>query len=65
MASKTKKATLGQQIKEALDGRTQRWLALKIEMSEDKLSNKLKDLTPFTDEDLTKINSVLETNFTN
>lgn len=63
MATKKIEKTVSEQIKEALDGRTQRWLALKIGMSEDKLSNKLKGLTDFLKEELELINSALNTKF--
>lgn len=63
MATKKQEKQLGQKIKAALDGRTQRWLALKINMSEDKLSNKIKGITPFISEEIHEINSALNTNF--
>ncbi len=54
---------LGSNIKRALDGRTQRWLAEKIRMPEDYLSNKLKGKFPFTAEEILSINQTLETEF--
>lgn len=51
-----------QKIRQALDGRTQRWLCSKIGMREADLSNGLKGLRPFTAEELTRINQVLGLN---
>ena len=52
------------QIKTALDGRTQRWLALEIKMPEANLSKKLsgKDGYVFTPDDIKKINKKLRSN---
>lgn len=61
MANKKEAKSVGELIKEALDGRTQRWLAYKISMSEDKLSNKIKGLTDFTDSEVATINAILKT----
>jgi len=62
MATKKVEKSKGDIVKEALDGRTQRWLAIKIGMSEDKLSNKIKGLTAFTDTEKEAINKILKTN---
>lgn len=43
-----KTLTIGQQIKNALDGRSQRWLSLRINMPESDLSKKLKGKAEFT-----------------
>lgn len=54
-----KKPTITEQIKTALDGRTQRWLSLEIRMPEDVLSRKLKGLVEFSEEDIKVINERL------
>lgn len=61
MATKAKKISISEQIKAALDGRTQRWLAYQIAMAEDKLSNKLNGYDDFNQDELNKINEVLNT----
>lgn len=55
------KFSVAEQVKEALDGRTQRWLALKIAMPEDTLSKKMKGAEgyEFTDSDIQAINEIL------
>lgn len=45
-----------QQVEVALDGRTQRWLALEIRMPENNLSKRMKGEVEFTDEEISKIN---------
>lgn len=63
MAAKVKKsASLGKLIKSHLN-RNQRWLAKETGMREPDLSEKLNDLKQFTQEELDKINSVLQTNY--
>lgn len=62
---RAKKMTLGKKIKVALDGRTQRWLSEKTGIPEDKLSNKLRGITKFSNEDLGIINEVLSISLTN
>lgn len=54
-------ATIPEQIKKALDGRSQRWLAMEIKMPESNLSKKMtgKDGYIFTLEDISKINKRL------
>ena len=56
------KLTLQEQIKKALDGRSQRWLALEIKMPESNLSKKMqgKDGYIFTASDIDKINKRLK-----
>ncbi len=56
---------LGAEIKRSLDGRTQRWLARKIGMPEDYLSNKLKGNFRINDNELAAINEALGTSFDN
>ena len=57
-----KTLTVSEQIKVALDGRSQRWLALKIAMPEDSLSKKLNGKKKFEDNDIAAINNLLKTN---
>lgn len=59
-----KKISIPQQIKKALDGRSQRWLALEIKMPEANMSKKMngKDGYVFTDSDIAKINKRLNSN---
>lgn len=56
--------TIQQQIKKALDGRSQRWLAMEIKMPESNLSKKMqsKNGYHFTKEDLAKISKRLSSN---
>ena len=64
MATKNKlEKPLVQQIKDKMDGRTQRWLSQKTGISEDKLSNKLTGITAFTEEDVKVINDALGADF--
>jgi hypothetical protein len=51
--------SIAEQIKTALDGRTQRWLCLRIQMPESDFSNKLKGRYQFSDDELTRIGQVL------
>lgn len=53
-----------EQIKVALDGRTNRWLALEIKMPETELSKKMNEHIPFTKEEMEKISMRLDYNFT-
>lgn len=55
---------LGNKIKEALDGRKQYWLAEKLGIPDDYLSNKLNGRKQLTQEELDKINVILDTSFT-
>lgn len=56
------KLSLPEQIKEALDGRTQRWLSLKMSIPEDTLSKKMLGAKgyEFTSEDIASINEILQ-----
>ncbi len=58
------KLTIPEQIKEALDGRTQRWLSLEIKMPEDTLSKKMNNFegAEFTQEEIDTINNRLNYN---
>lgn len=58
--AKTQTASIPEQVKEALDGRTQRWLALNIKMPETDLSKKMNGSAEFTDEEIQTINEVLK-----
>jgi hypothetical protein len=64
MSTTKVKVSVPEQIKEALDGRTQRWLALKIAMPEDTLSKKMIGAKgyEFNAEDLQVINQTLSSN---
>lgn len=57
-----KKLTIPQQIKKALDGRSQRWLALEIKMPESNMSKKMNGAPgyEFTEADINKINKRLK-----
>lgn len=48
------------QIRGALDGRTQRWLSLKIGMPESVLSNKMIGRDRFTDTEIKAISQLLK-----
>lgn len=53
---------IAEQIVIALDGRTKRWLSFEIRVAEQDLSRKFKGTNDWKDEELEKIQSVL--NFT-
>jgi len=61
MASKVT-VSIPEQVRTALDGRTQRWLALEVKMSEDMLSKKMQGLIDFTEDELKRINERLSSN---
>lgn len=48
--------SIPEQVREALDGRTQRWLALEIKMPEAVLSRKMKGELFFTKDEIQSIN---------
>jgi hypothetical protein len=54
-----------ERIKEALDGRTQRWLSLNAKIPESELSRKMQGKLLFTDAEITRINEALKTDFIN
>lgn len=56
---KTKSATIQEQIILALDGRTQRWLSFRAQIPESDLSRKMNDKDTFTQEEVDRINEVL------
>ena len=52
--------SIPEQVSKALDGRTQRWLALQLAMPETDLSKKMKGKMDFTDEEIKSINQLLK-----
>lgn len=48
------------QVEKALDGRPQRWLALRIMMPEDELSKRMNGKKDFSEEEIIKINELLK-----
>lgn len=56
---------LHERIKEALDGRTQRWLSLNAKIPESELSRKMQGKLLFTNTEITRINETLKTDFIN
>lgn len=55
------KLTIPEQIQKALDGRTQRWLALEIKMPESELSKRMNGKAEFSQEHIKAINERLNT----
>lgn len=51
--------TIPQQIEVALDGRTQRWLSLKVNIPESDLSKKMTGKMDFTEDEISRINEAL------
>lgn len=60
----TNKTTISipEQVRIALDGRTQRWLALEVKMSEDMLSKKMQGFIEFSEDEIKRINNRLKSN---
>ena len=56
---------LHERIKEALDGRTQRWLSLNAKIPESELSRKMQGKLLFTNLEISRINEALKTDFIN
>lgn len=56
-------ATIPEQIKKALDGRTQRWLSFEVRIAEQELSKKMNGSTEFTSEELSAIEERLNFKF--
>lgn len=52
-----------EQIKKALDGRTQRWLSFEVRIAEQELSKKMNGSMPFTEEELKSIEERLNFKF--
>lgn len=51
--------SIPEQVKKALDGRTNRWLALEIKIPETELSKKMNGHIDFSEDELTAINKRL------
>lgn len=56
---------VSEQVVKALDGRPQRWLALRIMMPEDELSKRLNGKKDFSDEEISQINELLKADIKN
>lgn len=56
------KQQLRDEIKKALAGRTQRWLAMQIGLSDTQFSNKMLGVNDFSKENVEMINQILKTN---
>jgi len=54
------KLTIGEQIKKALDGRTQRWLSFEVRIPEQDLSKKINNGLAFTDAEIKDIENRLK-----
>lgn len=52
--------TISEQVKIALDGRTQRWLSFGARIPEYELSKKMNNLVDFTEDEVNRINEVLK-----
>ncbi len=52
--------SIPEQIKTALDGRTQRWLSFEVRIPEPDLSKKMKGALDFTSEEITAIEARLK-----
>ena len=61
MSEELKKKVI-EDVKTAMDGRTQRWLALEIKMPEDNLSKRMQGVVWFTQEEIETINTRLNSN---
>jgi len=56
------KLSVPDQVRVALDGRTQRWLALEIKMPEDNMSKRMTGVVEFTQQEIDSINERLKSN---
>ncbi len=56
------KSKIPELIKKGLDGRSQRWLCFKTGLNESEFSSRMKGWKLFTQEEIDKINAVLQTN---
>jgi len=54
------KLSIPEQVKQALDGRTQRWLSFGARIPEADLSKKLNGVWEFTEEEIARINELLK-----
>lgn len=52
--------SIPEQIKTALDGRTQRWLSFEVRIPEQELSKKMNDVLEFTPEEIIAIEERLK-----
>ena len=52
--------SIGEQIKEALDGRTQRWLSLKVAIPEIDVCKKINGNLKFSEDELLRIEQQLD-----
>jgi hypothetical protein len=59
------KLKIHERIKEALDGRTQRWLSLNAKIPESELSRKMQGKLLFTNTEIIRINEALKTDLIN
>lgn len=55
----TPEVSIQEQIRKALDGRTQRWLSFEVRIGESELSKKMKGEMDFTDAEIEKIETRL------
>ena len=55
--------SIPEQIKVALDGRTQRWLSFEVRIAEQELSRKMNGTVEFTDAELESIEKRLDFKF--
>ena len=60
-----KELKLHEKIKEAMDGRTQRWLSLNAKIPESELSRKMQGKLLFTNAEISRINEALKTDLIN
>lgn len=60
-----KELKLHEKIKEAMDGRTQRWLSLNAKIPESELSRKMQGKLLFTNAEIARINEALKTDLIN
>jgi hypothetical protein len=54
------KVSIPDQIKVALDGRTQRWLSFEARIAEQELSKKMNGKMDFSDQEIERINEALK-----
>lgn len=64
MSTETTELSVPDQIKVALDGRTQRWLCFNAKIAESDLSRKMNGKEPFTKDELQRINDLLNSTIT-
>lgn len=64
MNTETKELSIPDQIKVALDGRSQRWLCFNAKIAESELSRKMNGKDLFTAKEIQRINDLLNSNIT-